>query len=147
MVTTRIDDVVAAIVTVLADATGVEVQDGPRLGEVLFETIVVGITDDPDSAPYSVTVNAMQGLGRPRNREDWVVRCLLTVTQGDGLPAQVRSRAVELLELINAAVGDAHVGDAWERARLGSALDWFPLGHGDGATMNVLFSITGSSLL
>lgn len=144
---TRVDEVVTALVDLLRTASGVQVLDGPTLGEVLFETIVVGFTDDPQSAPYDTTVTAMSGVGRPRYREDWEVRCLLSITHGDGDLAELRTRAAQVLTLTEDALADTHVAAAWQRARLGSQAQWFPLHHEDGATVNVLFSVAGSSLL
>lgn len=145
---TRIHLVVDKLLEISGDATGLQVLDGPHVGEVMLEAIVVGFTDGPDRPGYSVDVARQDGLGRPRLREDFTVRMLMTVTSGDIDMAALRTRAATLVGQLDTALRDDDVvAGVWERAALGGEMQWIPIQHTQGATCNVLFEVVGSSLL
>lgn len=154
-VATRMPEVLDQLIATFKAATvtdehpeGIQVTDGPHIGEVMYEAIVVGFTDGPDRPGYNATVSRQPGMGAPRLQEDFTVRSLLTLTSGDTDIRALRNRAGELLGLIGAALAGIHVKDGvWERATLNGDTEWIPIQHPDGATVNVFFQVDGSSLL
>ncbi len=148
MTLTRVPDVVDALLTILEDASGLQVLDGPHLGEVMDEAIVVGLTEGDDAPGYSVSVDRLPGLGAPRYLESWTVRSLLTLTSGDTGMGALRTRAAEILADLDAALRSAHVEDGvWQRASLADGMEWVPVQHEGGVTLSVFFRVAGASLL
>jgi len=151
---TRVPAVLEKLVEVataaLADVEpAVVVMDGPRLGELPWRHLMLGITDSPDTAPYSTHYTRQDGLGRPRYVEEWTVRCGLCLADGGDDLAGLRAEAAELLGLLDAALGDAHVTEGvWDDVGLGEAdMQWYAVPNKAGSTVLVYFSIEGSSLL
>lgn len=145
MAATNIDAVIGSLVALAEDATGLQVLDGPILDGLMWEHVVIGFPDGEDSS-YTVERSPMPGL-RQAMREDWSVRCLLSLTTGASTVADVRGRAVEALTALEAAVAAASTtSDLWDRARVEGRLDWFVLQHSDGVSVNVLFSVSGTCL-
>lgn len=145
---TRVGLVVDALIVACKTATGLQVTDGPIIGELMYEALVVGFTDSPDRPGYELDVSRQDGMGRPRLRENFTVRCLLTLTSGTTDPKPLRDRAVAYLGLIDDALRDEHVSTGvWDRAALTGRFEWIPVQHEGGATVNVLFEVAGSSLL
>lgn len=142
---TRIPEVVTALAAAFAAATSLKVYDGPFVGELMDEAVCVGIT--PDATPgYLADVERQDGLGRVRLVERFSVSSLLTITSGtDDIPT-LRARAGALLADIDTALRDAH--DApWNLAHLSGRMQWVPIQHAGGATVNVFFDVVGTSLL
>ena len=145
---TRIHAVVDKLIDISGEATGLQVLDGPHVGEVMLEALCVGFTDGPDRPGYTVDVSRQQGMGRPRLQEDFTVRVLMTITSGDTDMATLRSRAAALIGQLDTALRDDVVVDGvWDRAVVGGAMDWIPIQHEQGATCNVIFTVEGSGLL
>ena len=150
---TRIADVLAALKTLAEAATagvvGFEVLDGPRLGELPWKHLMLGITDTPDTPPYTTHYSRQEGFGRPRYVEEFTIRCGLTVADGSGNLAGVRAEVVSILGLLDVALRDAHTDSGtWDQIGIGEAdMTWYPVPNQDGSTVLVFFSIEGSSLL
>lgn len=147
MATTRIPQVVAKLAEIYA-ATGLQVVDGPHLGELMDEAIVIGFTQSVDQAGYSTDVERLDGFGAPRYRENFEVVSLITVASGETDVAALRNRCGDVLGQIDLAVRDAVVvAGVWDRAGVTGATQWIPLQDQQGAAMNVIFSVAGSCLL
>lgn len=146
--TTRIADVVDALVALIGEAApGLQVADGPVIGEVLAEAICVGFTEGADRPAYDTETRRADGMGR-RNVEDWSVRCFLTISSGDMEMKPLRDRAAEILGAIDDALRARNVdAGAWDRAGLAGAADWVPVITPQGGLCNVFFTIAGTSLL
>lgn len=151
----RIDDVLTALAalatTALAAVTpAVEVMDGPQLGELPWRHLMFGITDSPDTAPYTTRYARQDGLGAPRYVEEWEVRCGLCLAHGNNDIASLRAEVVDVMGLLDTALRAAHTGPAvpWDEAGLGeSEMQWYPVRNQAGATVLVFFSLEGASLL
>jgi hypothetical protein len=103
---------------------------------------------DGNQPGYKTTNTRQQGLGRARLQESWEVHCLLSLSTGsDDLPG-LRGSAVEILGALDAKLRDEPLVDGvWDRANLLGDMDWVPLLGAAGATIAVLFDVTGTSLL
>lgn len=151
---TRIGAVLTGLTTLATTALAdvdpkIEVLDGPRLGELPWRHLMLGITEPTGPAPYTTHYVRQDGLGAPRYVEEWEIRCGLCLAHGDNDVASLRAEAVEVLGLLDAALRAAHVSrGVWDDAGLGEAdMQWFPFPNQSGATVLVYFSIEGSSLL
>lgn len=151
---TRIDAVLTALAAVAAAALtdvepAIEVMDGPRLGELPWRHFMLGITDSPDTAPYTTHLVRQEGLGRPRYTEEWEVRCGLCLADGSADVAGLRAEAAQVLGRLDEALRDAHVqAGVWDEVGVGEAdMRWYPVPNETGATVLVFFSLEGSSLL
>ena len=146
----RLDVVLDRLVTVCAGATAaqkVQVIDGPYVGELAADILLLGLPDGAQPG-YRSTVTKQQGYGRPRLTEEWDVHCMLQLTTGTNDVAGLRSRAVVVLGLIDHALREqARVEDTWDRAGVAGQLDWVPLLGQAGASVTVLFNLTGAALL
>lgn len=147
---------IAAVMDALADLTrtaltplGVEVLDGPVLGELPWRHLMIGITDSPDTPPYTTRYTRQDGLGRPRYVEDFEIRCGLSIADGSNDLTGVRDDAVAALEALDTALGAQHTNPGvWQEIGLGEApMSWYPVPHAAGSTVAVFFSIEGSSVL
>ncbi|MHB1063533.1 MAG: hypothetical protein ACYC1Z_03405 [Georgenia sp.] len=148
MPVTRIPAVVDLLRQVAVDATGLQVIDGPHVGELMDEAIVIGFTDSVDRPGYSTTWERQPGFGAPSLRENFTVRCLLTVASGSIDMAVLRARCGEELAKFDAALRDRHVADGvWDMAGLSGEAEWLPLQAPDGASMTVVFTVEGACLL
>lgn len=146
--TTRVPEAIDALVTLIGEATGIQVTDGAYIGELADEALCVGLTEGPDRPGYSVAVTRQDGLGRPRLREEITVRCLLSLITGTNDTKALRERAGVLLgRIAEALADDARRPGVWDRALLGANLEWIPVLGPTGATLGVLFEIDGTSLL
>lgn len=144
---TRMPAVVDGLVALFGTATGLQVLDGPHIGEVMLEAICVGLSPDQAKPGYDVDVTQLEGFGPPRYQEEWTVSSLLSVSSGDTDIASLRVRAGELLAQVDEALRGAHVGTAWQRAAFGGRMEWLPLQTPNGASVNVFFDVVGASLL
>lgn len=150
---TRIGAVLAQLATIAEAAVAdvdpeIEVLDGPRLGELPLRHLMLGITDSPDTAPYTTHYVRQEGLG-VRYVEEWQVRCGLCLAHGDNDVASLRAEAVDVVGRLDAALrASLVVPDVWNDAGLGEAdWQWYPVTNANGATVLVFFSLEGSSLL
>lgn len=148
----RMPQIVDRLVAEARAATDLEqVLDGPHLGELLADCLVIGLTDSADRAGYESRVTRQEGVGRPRLVEAFVVRCLVTSATGDTdehAVARLRARCGKVLADLDAhlrALGP--VQGLWDQIGLTGDTDWIPLQDQDGAAMNVLFMIEGAALL
>lgn len=145
---TRVPEAVDALVALFGDATGLQVLDGPTLGQVMHEAICVGLSSEQSRPGYDVEVIEQPGLGRTRYVERWTVSSLLTVSSGDTDMGALRSRAGEVLAQVDGALRAAPVvRDLWQRVALSGAMQWLPLQHPEGATVSVFFDVVGESIL
>jgi len=145
---TRVPDVVDALVTLFRDATDLQTLDGPHLGEVMNHAICVGLSSDQSRPGYDVEVTRQDGLGRPRYLEAWTVSSVLSLTSGDSDVAALRTAAADALGKIDTALRALRTnGDVWQRAGFGARMEWLPVLHPQGATVNVFFDIVGESVL
>lgn len=145
MPATHMAEVVDRLVATFGSATGLQVVDGPLLGQLMSEAVVVGFA--PESWGYTAQVTRQEGFGRPELQEEWSVRSMLTLTSGGGRMATLRTRAATLLDQMDTAVRDDHVNAVWEWAHLSGDVQWQPAQHEGGATMSVMFSVDGMTLL
>lgn len=144
---TRIDAVVDALVELCRTATGLQVVDGPFVGELDDNVLILGVPDG--STPgYTTTPTRQQGMGRAHLREAWEVRCLLSLSGGDDVHA-LRAQAAAHIGALDDALRDVSAASlAWDRAGVaGSNMSWVPVQGPTGAVMAVLFSFEGESLL
>lgn len=145
---TRIDVVVDALIDLLVSATGLQVADGPHIGEVMAEAICVGFSQGPDLPGYETRVARQDGMGRPRMLEEFTVRMFMTISSGEDDMATLRARAAALLGLIDTALRDAHHNaGVWDRASIGPSVEWVPVFDATGGLCNVFFTVVGASLL
>lgn len=143
--TTRIHEVVDAILSLAAE-TGVQVLDGPSVDEPMLECLVVGLAEDQPG--YTVTVTREPGVGRPRMREEFTVRCLLSLVSGDTATGPLRARAASLLGDLDDRVRSAHRRPGvWEHAEVSGEMRWVPLQSSDGHMVGVWFQVNGWGLL
>lgn len=144
---TRVPAVVDGLIALFTAATGLQVLDGPHVGEVMQEAICVGLSPDQSLPGYQVDIVRQEGYGGPRYAEEWTISSLLSITSGDIDMKALRLRAGEALAEIDAAIRAAHTGELWQKAALGGRMEWLPLQHPQGASVNVFFDVVGSSLL
>lgn len=152
MALSRMPSVVDRLVAEARTATDVEqVLDGPHLGFLMSDVLVLGFTESADRSGYESRVSRQEGYGRPRLVEDFVVRCLVTTATGDTdeqAVARLRARCGEVLAALDEHLRDlGPVQGLWERVALTGDTDWIPLQDDSGAAMNVLFTIEGTALL
>jgi hypothetical protein len=145
---TRISAVVDRLVTLCGEATGLQVVDGPFVGELADDTLLLGIPDG-NTPGYRTTVTRQEGLGRPRLVEAWEVHCLLSLASAAETIPQLRARASSLLGSLDDTLrADVRSDGVWDRAGFGNSdMSWIPLQGPTGATLAVLFSLEGESLL
>lgn len=146
----KIDAVVDRLVELCTAATAadaLQVIDGPFVGELADAVLIFGIPDG--SLPgYRSRIERQDGFGRVRLTEEWEVRCLLSLASGANDVAALRSRAVAVFGLIDEALRDNVQEDGvWDLAGFDGQADWVPLLGPAGATMSVLFTIAGATLL
>lgn len=145
---TRIDAVLDALVDLVRTASGLQVTDGPHIGEVYAEAICVGLTDGPDRPAYETRVTKQTGMGRPRMVEEFTVRSFLTISSGVPDMKVLRARAADILGQIDAALRDVdHLPGVWDRASMSGSMEWVPVIDSSGGLCNVFFTIVGESLL
>lgn len=144
---TRMPAVVDGLVELFRTATGLQVLDGPHLGEVMLEAICVGLSPDQTQPGYAADVTQLPGYGAPRYQEEWTVSALLSISSGGTDIAALRTRAGDLLAVVDQALRDAHTSAAWQRAAFGGRMEWLPLQTPSGASVNVFFDVVGASLL
>jgi hypothetical protein len=146
--TTKVPQVAKKLIGLLHDATGVQVTDGPYLGELADEAMCVGLTEGPERPGYTTTINRQPGMGRPRLREDFTIRCFLSLVTGETDMAALRARAGTILGQAAETLADNHaVTDLWDRVVLGDRTEWIPVQTESGAVLSVFFTVDGSCLL
>lgn len=159
--TTRIPDVVDGLLELFGTLRPAEpphesglvlqILDGPVIGELLQNVVLVGMPRSQDGQGYDVALERMEGYGRPRYEEQWTIGCWLSLSTGDSSPTIVR----ELRHLAGGIFADMDTllrdhqtnGDAWQRAALGAESAWLPMRHEGGTNMDVFFDVVGASLL
>lgn len=145
---TRVADVIEALVPLARTATGLQVLDGPHVGEPMDEVLVIGLSESADRPGYQVRLTRQEGTGRPRYQELVEIRCLLSLTSGTSDVAPLRRRAADVLGLLDTALRDrVSSPGAWDRALLSGDHDWVPILSETGALVVVMFSITCVSLV
>lgn len=146
--TTKIPQVAAKLIDLFHTATGVQVTDGPHLGELDDEAMCVGLTEGPERPGYTTTINRMPSMGRTRLREDFTIRCFLSLITGETDMAALRARAGQILGQVAAALADEYVvTDLWDKVVLGDRTEWIPVQADSGAVLSVFFTVDGSCLL
>ncbi|MCP2265570.1 hypothetical protein ACFQHV_00990 [Promicromonospora thailandica] len=146
---TRIGSVIAKVVEIALtlDPDRLQVLDGPTVGELADDVLLIGMPDG-NKPGYKTTATRQQGMGRPRLNEAWEVHCLLSLNSGANDLVALRARAVALLGLLDAKMRDDHTVDGvWDRAALLGDMDWIPLQGAAGATLAILFDVSGEALL
>jgi hypothetical protein len=146
---TRIGDVISKLVEIARtlDPDVLQVLDGPTIGELDEQVLLVGMPDG-NRPGYKTSVTRQEGMGRPRMRESWDVHCLLSLASGSEDLLELRSRAVALFGLLDTKMRDDHtVAGVWDRGALLGDMDWIPLQGPTGATLAILFDVSGVSLL
>lgn len=145
---TRVDAVVARLVELFGAATDLTVQDGPSVGEVPYETIVVGMPGDVSDPGYTSNAQRLQGMGPARYQERSEIRSMLTVTTGNTSATEVRGRAATYLRRIDAALRAEQTSDGvWQRVALAGDMNWIVIQHEGGVTCEVFFTVEAESLL
>ncbi|GAA2242461.1 hypothetical protein GCM10010401_14210 [Rarobacter faecitabidus] len=145
---TRIAAVVERLVEIcVAAAPGVQVVDGPIIGETDDDALFVGMPEGERSG-YNSTVTAQQGRGGIRQREDWSVGFMLSLFTGMDDMSALRAKAVAILGAIDAGVSaeQVHAG-IWDRAGMDGDVSWLPYQTDQGASLVVQFYISGAGLL
>jgi hypothetical protein len=147
---TRLHVTLRELVTLATAAVGdegVQVLDGPFVGELANDVLLLGLPDGGQPG-YRATVTRQEGYGRPRLTEEWSVHCMLSLTTGTNDVAALRERGAGLLAELDEQLRDhAKVDGVWDRASIGGQMDWVPLLGPAGASVTVLFDITGAALL
>jgi len=146
---TRIGDVIGKLVEIAGtlDPDVLQVMDGPTVGELAEQVLLIGMPDG-NRPGYKTTNTRQQGMGRPRLQESWQVHCLLSLASGSDDLLALRNRAVELFGDLDTKLRDDHtVAGVWDRAALLGDMDWIPLQGPTGATLAILFDVSGESLL
>ena len=148
MAATRMPAIVDRLGAIMKEATGLQIIDGPHIGELMDEAIVIGFTESADRPGYQSTITRQPGYGAPSLLEEFTVRCLLTIASGDTDIAALRNACGGHLNDLAVALAVEHVAeDVWERAALGGDAEWLPLQGQDGAAMSVIFTVEGACLL
>jgi hypothetical protein len=147
---TRLDVTLRELVEIATAAVGgegVQIIDGPYVGELSADVLLLGLPDG-NQPGYRATVTRQQGYGRPRLTEEWLVHSMLSLTTGTNDVASLRERGALLLALLDEQLRDrVKVDDVWDRAGLEGQMDWVPLLGPSGASVTILFDIAGSALL
>jgi hypothetical protein len=144
---TNIDQVVDALLALFTTATGLQVEDGPSVGEVAPAAIVVGMPSSGNEPGYTTEVAEQSGMGRPRYEETCTVRSMLTISTGNTDAKEVRDTCAGHLRAIDTALRVAHTGAVWDRARLGRQMEWVVIQHEDGVTCTVFFAVEAVKIL
>lgn len=145
--TTRIPQIIDALIPLAAEATGLQVTDGAHIGEIDDSALCIGLTL-AETAGYAVIVSKVPGAGRARYREDFTIRCMLSLWTGLTETGTLRTAAgVHLGALADALTAEPQRDGAWDRIGFGDQSEWIPLQTPQGATMTVIFSVEGSCLL
>lgn len=128
-------------------APGVQVIDGPEIGEMEDDALLIGMPDG-ERAGYSSRVSMQSGRGGGRKREDWSVQLMLGLFTGTDDVASLRTKAVGILGEIDAALTVAQVVEGvWDKAGIAGEILWVPYQTPDGASLVVTFTVEGSALL
>lgn len=137
---TRVDDVVAALVEVFGVALpGVQILDGPVPWESDADVVVVGIGNGTDVDSYRVRRDNYDLGGR--SKEYGTVRCQAATWHGDDDFAPLRARVVGWLTSLEAAFrADQKLLGTCDRVMLGSAR-WYHLGGPSGAGLGADFDV------
>jgi len=144
---TNVDAVTDALLALFATATGLQVEDGPSVGEVAPEAIVVGMPASGNEPGYTTEVAQQSGYGQPRYVETCTVRSMLTISTGNTNAKQVRDTCAAHLRSIDTALRVAHTGSVWDRARLGQQMQWVVIQHEEGVTCTVFFAVEAETIL
>lgn len=152
MPVSRMPAIVGRLVEEAREATDVEqVFDGPHLGQLMSDVLVLGFTESADRPGYESRVTRQEGAGRPRLIEAFVVRCLVSTASGDtdeAAVANLRNRCGKVLADLDEHLRDlGPVTGLWSHVALTGDTEWIPLQDQDGAAMNVIFTIEGAALL
>lgn len=149
MSVTRMPEVIDALIDVLNGIGGFQVTDGPIIGELMDNAVVVGLTEGPESPGYRTELEPLEGLGRRRYRERWTIHCLLTLATGQTDMAALRSRAGGMLAQIIEALRDEAPSRPrpWDAVPAIARTEWAPIQSPQGAVINIVFDIDGSCLL
>jgi len=148
---TRMPEVIDALLTIIEEATKLQVTDGPHLGELMDAAVVVGLTDGPETPGYRTDLEPLDGSGRrARYRESWTVHCLLTLVSGDTAMASLRAEAgghlAAILEALRYQPADG-ARPPWDTIPRIARTQWAPIQDQNGAAVNVVFDVVGTCLL
>ncbi|MCR6647792.1 MAG: hypothetical protein NVV70_06490 [Cellulomonas sp.] len=145
---TRVPAAAAALVALAgAIEDGLQVVDGPFVGELGENVLVVGFPEGGNAA-YDATVTKQPGMGRPRLQESWTIHCLLSRTSGQIALGSLRDSCAQTLAALDEALREHVVeDDAWQSAALSGAMQWLPINGPHGSSCNVIFDVVGTSLL
>jgi hypothetical protein len=117
--------VLQALVSTLRGAPaleGVPVFDGPALDGTSQDAVVtIGYTGDPEDPGTVSGQNEYEGLSTARSREQYTVRCAVSVRDGTGDPVAPRTRAFELLSVVGGVLAaNPSLGGACMQAGIGA---------------------------
>lgn len=117
--------VLQALVSTLSGAPaleGVPVFDGPALDGTSQDAVVtIGYTGDPDDPSTVTGQDEYDGMSTARSREQYTVRCAVSVRDGTGDPAAPRTRAFDLLSAIGGVLAaNPSLGGACMQAGIGA---------------------------
>lgn len=146
---TNVDAITDALLTLFATATGLQVEDGPSVGEVEQQAIVVGMPSSGNEPGYTTEVAKQSGMARPRYVETCTVRSMLTISTGNTKAKEVRDACAAHLRSIDTALRAAHgsTETVWDRAQLGQQMQWIVIQHEDGVTCTVFFAVEAETIL
>lgn len=151
--TTRVPEVVDHLLELLQVRPPSELQliDGPVLGELLANVLVVGMARDQDGQGYETRLERMEGYGRPRYEEQWTISCLISLSTGESRPGTVKALRAQVGAIfadVDSKLRDEQVVEGvWQRVALGAETTWLPVRHAQGTGMHVFFDVVGESLL
>lgn len=146
---TRLPEAVEELLSIAGAALpDMQVLDGPTLGELMDEALVIGLAEEAGSPGYESAVERQEGYGRPRYVEVATVRCMFTATSNSQTVAQLRHRCADVVDALDTALrAVTDVDGVWDRVQVGTRWSWTPFVHEGGATVNVFFEVVGTSLL
>lgn len=146
---TNVDAITDALLALFATATGLQVEDGPSVGEVEQQAIVVGMPSSSNEPGYTTEVAKQSGMARPRYVETCTVRSMLTISTGNTDTKEVRDTCAKHLRSIDTALRAAHgsTETVWDRAQLGQQMQWIVIQHEDGVTCTVFFAVEAETIL
>lgn len=128
-----------------------QVLDGPTVGQILSNVLVVGLTQSDTSPGYKSTVTRQDGLGRTRMVEEFSVNCLLSVSTGDvggDTMSGLRARCGAALAALDGRLRDlGPVEGVWEDCQVGPETDWTPVEDVEGSLVNVMFTLEGTAFV
>lgn len=141
--TTRVPDVVDALLVLAGRIDDCKVEDGPAFKVTKGTTIAIGVGEPAVIA----TKELLEGLAI-RYRETVSVTCNLWSWSGGSKVKPHRDRCKEVLDALKAQLDeDSTLGGVCDRVNLGQQFAWLPESDKDGVSVTVGFTIDAMAMI